>query len=560
MNRMKWVCWMVVLTPSLFLCSGLVAQECTSIISGPDTIDVCPGSTMTFDGIGSIPSAGSAITNHHWLINGESVAYTPVIDALFDSPGGQRLQLVVTDLTGCIDTSSVLLLVSPRAELFFEVEGNPCLGDTLEISASSIQRPVFHYTRAPAHLPDLDTAAFTVVIDQFPSDALVFTGADIASICVDIEHSYMDDLVIQLTCPNGDTLLLHQGGGGATYLGSPVDSDHADPTPGGCGYYCWTPDPALNDWVESSEYGETPNVTYLGDNASLRPGTYRSLNSFDDLVGCPLNGTWTLTISDRLAGDNGSLCGFTIQFEGQPLPGPDSGNVTILDPQIGWNCDSLTWQGLDILAIDDACSAIRVAPNSPGIQVLSLTATDDHGCMFTGSTSVEILHFDPHISGPTLPPFGIPVDYSVQTSAGSPIYLWTSNTAEVYFYTLPNAQAAWTTAENSWIAVRESRGPCFGTDTLFIDGLIDVPEEDQERPFAYPNPANEALTVPLGSAPSGPLTLRIADPIGRLIGTGSVVDRSRPFQLDTRTVPTGYYILEMKGPDEVRSLPFMVVH
>jgi len=48
--------------------------------------------------------------------------------------------------------------------------------------------------------------------------------------------------------------------------------------------------------------------------------------------------------------------------------------------------------------------------------------------------------------------------------------------------------------------------------------------------------------------------------LGRLVRRDRIDEPARPFTLDTRTVPTGSYILEMEGSDEVRSLPFMVIH
>lgn len=541
---------------ALLPCLDMAAQDCSSIIAGPDTIGVCPGSTLTFDGSGSI---GAGISTYEWLFSDGTAASGALWTRIYENPGSHEAQLVIADDTGCSDTSSVVIQVSPRADLFFEVGQTQCLGDTFSISATSVQPPIYLYTEAPTLLPDLGTTSLAVEVDQFPPDALITAGSDIATICVAMEHSFMGDLLIQLTCPNGDTLVMHQGGGGGTYLGIPVDGDPTTPIPGGCWHYCWGSAATLGSWQECSAYGTTPNVTYYGSNPSLQAGTYSSLNSFDDLVGCPLNGTWTLNIRDTWAGDNGYLCGWHLQFDGQPFVGPDSNNVTIIAPQIGWDCDSITWQGPGILANNPSCSTIQTAANSPGSNLYTLSAMDDHGCIFSGSTTVDVLNFAPQISGPTMPPYGIPVNYSVEVSAGSPSYLWTSNTAAIYFFNQSNAQAAWTTSENSWIAVMEFRDDCIGTDTLFIEGIAQPHMEQAESSVAYPNPANELLIIPSAIAPAGALSLRIVDPIGRSISSGTV-DGNRPFQLDTRTIPTGSYILEMEGPDKVRSLSFMVLH
>ena len=39
------------------------------------------------------------------------------------------------------------------------------------------------------------------------------------------------------------------------------------------------------------------------------------MEPFTDLVGCPLNGTWTLTVNDLFAIDNGYICDWSINFD-----------------------------------------------------------------------------------------------------------------------------------------------------------------------------------------------------------------------------------------------------
>lgn len=540
--------------------SNVVGQDCNSLIAGEDTISACPGSTLNFDGSASTPTSGAELSSYEWRFSDGSTGSGPTSTLTYDDPGFHEALLIIADNAGCSDTSSVFIQVSPRAEFSFDHIPRPCLGDTFNIAATVIQRPIHHYTVAPAHLPDLDTTTFTIEAEGFPAGAVITAGADIATICVDMEHSFMGDLVIELTCPNGDTLVLHGGGGGGTDLGLPVANDHGAEVPGGCSYYCWASESPLGSWVESSASGATPHVSYFDGWASLNVGTYQSADAFDDLIGCPFNGTWKLTVRDILASDNGFLCGWNLQFAGQPFVGPDTGNVLVVAPQIGYNCDSLIWQASGVVGNDPDCSGIQVVAGATGTNWYTLTATDDLGCVFSGITSVEVLHFAPQISGPTWPPYGVPVEYSVDEAAGSPSYLWTSNTASVYFYILPTAQAAWTTADTSWIAVKEFSGQCIGTDTLFMEGLTNLPLEPIEHWAAYPNPADTEMTIPSAVAPSGQLRLRIIDPVGRLIRSGPSTDLMRPFQLDTRTLPTGSYRLEMEGPDEVRLLPFMVIH
>ena len=49
--------------------------------------------------------------------------------------------------------------------------------------------------------------------------------AGLSALHVNMEHSYLGDLVISFICPNGQSLTVHQQGGAGTYLGIPVDDD-----------------------------------------------------------------------------------------------------------------------------------------------------------------------------------------------------------------------------------------------------------------------------------------------------------------------------------------------
>ncbi len=85
------------------------------------------------------------------------------------------------------------------------------------------------------------------------------TVSEIA-VYVDITHTYIGDLIVTLTAPDGTAVMLHNRSGGTTddILG-------------------WYPD----------------DITPAGDLASM--------------IGCPVAGDWTLTVSDNAGGDTGTL-------------------------------------------------------------------------------------------------------------------------------------------------------------------------------------------------------------------------------------------------------------
>ena len=133
-------------------------------------------------------------------------------------------------------------------------------------------------------------------------------------------------------------MILHQQGGGGTYLGSPNDTDSdEDPIFGECWEYCWSPSAMNGTWIEN-----LANTTMAGTpaNESLNPGTYESVQPMDQLVGCPLNGEWVYQSTDLWAADNGFICSWSINFNPDIVP-----DVTQFTPIIGAGIDSSLWTG-----------------------------------------------------------------------------------------------------------------------------------------------------------------------------------------------------------------------
>ena len=70
-------------------------------------------------------------------------------------------------------------------------------------------------------------------------------------VCINFEHSFMGDLVISLTCPTGQSVVLHQQGGGGTNLGDPDQAGGAQ-FPGIGWDYCWSPAATNGTWADNS--------------------------------------------------------------------------------------------------------------------------------------------------------------------------------------------------------------------------------------------------------------------------------------------------------------------
>ncbi len=140
-------------------------------------------------------------------------------------------------------------------------------------------------------------------IDSFPANAVVSDSMPFEQFCVNMEHSWMRDLQITLTCPNGQSVILHNFGGqmgGEVFLGEPYEADEGLPEPiPGVGYtYCWEDNAPNGTWLE---YANANNP------GTLPSGVYAPYESFTNFYGCPFDGVWTLAVEDLWGIDNGFL-------------------------------------------------------------------------------------------------------------------------------------------------------------------------------------------------------------------------------------------------------------
>lgn len=129
-------------------------------------------------------------------------------------------------------------------------------------------------------------------------------------ICVNMEHSWMRDLVIYAQCPTGVRVMLsdfegHMGG--QVYLGVPNDFDEGNPVPGTGWDYCWRPGATNLPWIPYANANPTVGTLPAGD--------YQSSQPLDAFVGCPLNGLWTIRVEDRWGIDNGFIFSWTVEFD-----------------------------------------------------------------------------------------------------------------------------------------------------------------------------------------------------------------------------------------------------
>jgi subtilisin-like proprotein convertase family protein len=194
-------------------------------------------------------------------------------------------------------------------------------------------------------IPDGQGGSFTnsLTLSGFAAGQTVSSPTQIQSVCATMEHSRIGELEITLTAPGGTVVILkEQPGGAVTNFGEPCAIGPADGGNGnndtlpGVGYnYCWTAvNPVFGTMVsEANNYSYSYTNQCDGSTQSdkyLPAGSYLPYESFANFVGSPLNGAWTITVTDAIPNNNGYIFDWSISLEADP---PDS-IVTLTQPNL----------------------------------------------------------------------------------------------------------------------------------------------------------------------------------------------------------------------------------
>ena len=231
------------------------------ILNPADTgyADICIGDSLLFVGVGDFPY-DSTSTNPYGYDQSNNSIYewdfsdgtSATGDSVWFYPPAQNgylaiLKIIDPYLQSHAILSKVRVSTTPSFSGVINNRDSICLGDTTVILGGVTQTDTVGVDLTESHfviggvvtgqtfLPDGGGQSYTtsVSINGFPGQTIT-AGTDIEEVCMNIEHSYIGDLDIQLTCPNGTSIMLADIYGGispgSTFLGDA--NDDGSNTPG----------------------------------------------------------------------------------------------------------------------------------------------------------------------------------------------------------------------------------------------------------------------------------------------------------------------------------------
>ncbi len=398
-----------------------------NIINPADTgyADVCFGDSILFVAQPSFPyssdvtglgySQNSNNVTYEWEFSDGTVAST---DSVWFTPPARQGYIVSLKITDQFPqsntiTSKVRVSTIPSFSGVTIGRDSICLNDTTIIvgavtntDTSGVDPTTSSFqlggtVAGQVYLPDGSGVSYhdTLVISGFLPGATVTSITDVEQLCLNMEHSYLGDLEMQLTCPNGSTITIFNAntggiitggfGGGSTYLGHPLDD--ASGPPGMGEEYCWSSTLATygdfpTEFAANNFVALTNPPSPSAGNSMNWNGIYLPEQSFTGLNGCPLNGDWSITVRDNLGTDDGYIFEWSILFD--PLLNPN--NETYVPSIVSGNwltaatiVNAATLNNPDTFAI--------VTSTTAGTHDYTFQVTDNFGCVYDTIVQVEFL-------------------------------------------------------------------------------------------------------------------------------------------------------------------------
>lgn len=400
-------------------------------------LDLCPGEAVQLSMKGIYPSGSTggycqsdATTHFNWNLEDNTVqsgAGLTSITHTFPSGIGCEVSITATDTLSCPAQQPVTFRVRTSDNPIHNIHNIPslCTGQsfTPTVGTSSSNNIVLDqvgYVQSASltvndtvFLPDGENCPpyglyyrSDVTFTEFAPGATLTNANDILYVRVKMEHSAIEDLKIQIFCPNGNSsiILPHPNfeadwvsGMWRVNLGSAYrpDGGTCDPSINPMGEpwnYVWSNNNTLgyqyassngsffnasNFHLHNNPHWDDGTSTYSVDSSNVASMTqvYHPHQSFNSLVGCPLNGNWYIQVQDLYQEDNGYIVEWELALNPELMP-------SIWDYDIP--VDTFFFAG------NGVTNGSVIQPESPGSQTYSMTLFDHFGCQYDTSFAITV--------------------------------------------------------------------------------------------------------------------------------------------------------------------------
>jgi gliding motility-associated-like protein len=346
----------------------------------------CKDSVIVFTATAT--DGGVPVTNAHftWSFGDNTADQSGImlssVSHSYSEPGGYIVRLDVVD---GINKDYALLKIETGLKPNFDGTKSDrdvplCLGQQIFLTGKTAPF-LWKY-----ELPDLHTEISPSLVshlNQFKSEfdkriynktQVISSAFDFDTIGVNIEHSDIESVKIELKCPDGKSIILKDfGGADNKFFGEPIDIEGSNET--GIAYeYFWTNTPVFGTMNSSIPAGN-----------SLPSGSYTPEQPFTNLIGCPLNGIWEIIITDNQNNDNGFVFSSRLKFEESLTPGSWEYSNTYSSP---------LWLGSGVSSTSGSGLATAI-PLAHGNHRYTFRVRDNYACFHDTSfiNSVEAVSF-----------------------------------------------------------------------------------------------------------------------------------------------------------------------
>ncbi len=408
----------------------------------------------------------------NWVFGDGNTATGQTVSHNYSIVGGYNVFLSITDDHGCMSTQQLYVRIRIASDHIVTVnQPSPlCTGDSLPITATYDPNSIVVTTsnnsitqtqqyNIVTYIPDGPNCpqqcyGTPVTFTNFPPGSTIQSANDISEICINMEHSFAGDLSFRIICPNGQSVVLDSyDNSGGSYLGqaNETDCEACISNPPGCAQgigwtYCWSEIYPTQGLLNNLDGGASP---IPATNQTAHTNYLQPQNPLSGLIGCPLNGTWSIEICDNWGIDDGWVFWWSLTLQNQAILSGWSYNVPV---------DYVEFIGYNYTPLTDTTGYFIA--DSIGTFPYTAIVHDVFGCTYTANFNIQVGGVVPPILGPDTT---ICQGQSVTLTAyGGQFYTWSTGQSGSIITVTPNQTTTYS------VTVTASNG-CTLTDNITVN-------------------------------------------------------------------------------------------